>query len=198
MNLKSNEMETAINKKLLILDLDETLIHASTITPKNGNKHDFMFERYYVYKRPFLKQFLEYCLINFQVAVWSSASEEYVEHVVREIFPDTGKLLFIWGRKKCTTRISEKDRYSSYFSGPVQLKNLRKVKRKGYDLKNVIVIDNTLICHQKNYGNVIHIENFEGNPEDYELIYMMKYLEEIKEEPNIRSIEKREWRNKFL
>ncbi|MFH1050862.1 MAG: HAD family hydrolase [bacterium] len=179
----------------MILDLDETLIHASTITNKNGNKHDFMFERYYVYKRPFLKQFLEYCLVNFQVAVWSSASEEYVEHIVREIFPNPGELIFIWGRNKCTNRISEKDRYSSYFSGPIQLKNLRKVKRKGYDLRKVIVIDNTLICHQKNYGNLIHVEDYEANPDDKELIYLMKYLELIKDEPNIRAIEKRGWRS---
>jgi len=190
--------EIILSKKLLILDLDETLVHSSTKLKKFGIDYDFTFDKYFVYKRPFLKQFLEYCLSNFQVAVWSSASEEYVNYIVSKIFPNPEKLIFIWAKDKCTIKFSENEKYSAFFHGPYYLKNLRKIKRKGYDLKKVIVIDNTIITHQKNYGNLIHIEDFEGDPDDYELNYMMKYLEIIKDEANIRAIEKRGWRNKFI
>ncbi len=42
--------------KLLILDLDETLIHA-TENELNFSA-DFRFDRYFIYKRPYLDQFL--------------------------------------------------------------------------------------------------------------------------------------------
>ncbi len=65
MEYKSDE------KTLLILDVDETLIHA---TDKELNqKVDFKIFDYYVYKRPFLDEFLEEVKTDFQMAIWSSA-----------------------------------------------------------------------------------------------------------------------------
>jgi TFIIF-interacting CTD phosphatase-like protein len=46
--------------KLLILDLDETLIHASE-TPLDY-RSDFLVYDYYIYKRPNLDRFLATCL----------------------------------------------------------------------------------------------------------------------------------------
>lgn len=42
--------------KLIILDLDETLIH-STINVLD-TPYDFQFDKYFVYERPLLRQFL--------------------------------------------------------------------------------------------------------------------------------------------
>ncbi|MFK7905120.1 MAG: NIF family HAD-type phosphatase [Chitinophagales bacterium] len=74
-------------KILLILDLDETLIFA-TEKPLE-READFNVLHYHVYKRPFLKAFLEEVQHAFQIAVWSSASDDYVEEVVKHIFPKT-------------------------------------------------------------------------------------------------------------
>ena len=67
-------------KILLILDLDETLIHATAT--KLSDDYAFQFFHYYVYKRPGLEAFLRSCAANFQLAVWSSASDDYVQQVV--------------------------------------------------------------------------------------------------------------------
>jgi TFIIF-interacting CTD phosphatase-like protein len=56
--------------KLLILDLDETLIHAAEkplLQQANFSVYD-----YHVYKRPYLDTFLTTCLDCFDVAVWTS------------------------------------------------------------------------------------------------------------------------------
>src|SRR5687768_16223889 len=68
-------------KKLLILDLDETLIHA-TQTPLE-RPAEFRVGPYAVYRRPHLELFLAQCLGWFEVAVWSSSSPLYAREVVQ-------------------------------------------------------------------------------------------------------------------
>lgn len=63
-------------KILLILDLDETLIHATS--HKIRDDFDFQVFHYFVYKRPFLDEFIATCVEHFELAVWSSASDDYV------------------------------------------------------------------------------------------------------------------------
>ncbi|MCR6641180.1 MAG: HAD family hydrolase [Sporocytophaga sp.] len=80
---------------LLILDLDETLVHATKT--ELDRKADFIVFNYHIYKRPFLDQFIRFCSGNFRLAIWSSASDDYVEEVVKRIIPDDIKLDFVWG-----------------------------------------------------------------------------------------------------
>ena len=55
-------------KILLILDLDETLIHATA----DRIRGDFAFQvyHYYIYLRPGLAEFLAQCAAHFTLAVW--------------------------------------------------------------------------------------------------------------------------------
>ncbi|GAL87625.1 hypothetical protein MYP_4855 [Sporocytophaga myxococcoides] len=52
------------------------------------------------------------------MAIWSSASDDYVEEVVKCIIPDDIKLEFVWGRRKCTYCLNvlgiETDGYVDY------------------------------------------------------------------------------------
>ena len=80
--------------KLLILDLDETLIHA-TENPL-ARKPDFKTDFYCVYKRPFINNFLEFCRDNFTVGVWTTAGEHFAHDVVNNLFPTDYPLEFIW------------------------------------------------------------------------------------------------------
>ena len=68
---------------LIILDVDETLVYAT----KNqlSYEQDFMIGDYYVYKRPYFDQFIQYVDDNFIFAVWSSASDKYVEEMVDKL-----------------------------------------------------------------------------------------------------------------
>lgn len=82
------------DKILLILDLDETLIHASEAKLASVD-HDFVYAEYFVYKRPGLDEFLNSIKEEFRIAVWSSASDDYVTGIASNIFKDSIKPEFI-------------------------------------------------------------------------------------------------------
>jgi len=177
------------NDLLVILDIDETLVF-STLTPLD-RREDFMIDKYYVYRRPHLNNFFLFCLYNFRSAVWSSSSPSYAEAMMDQISSEADKLEFIWSREQCTQRI-DPETGQLYW-----LKNLKKVKNRRYDLDRVLMIDDSPEKVQKNYGNHLLVSPFLGDEADNELLYLKKYLESIKETDNIRSLDKRGWRNKI-
>lgn len=185
------------HKTLLILDLDETLMHGSE-TPLE-QEEAFKVLHFYIYLRPFLKTFLEGIKDDFLVAVWSSASDDYVNMVVENLFPKDYPLEFVWGRKRCTYRSKRfsKDfgRYLEDYETPFfYLKPLDKVKRQGYKIERILIVDDSPEKTQNNYGNAIYPSEFTGNIEDNELLYLLTYLKTLKDKTNVRGIEKRGWR----
>lgn len=189
----------ATTRLLLILDLDETLIYASE-TPLE-RPADFCVYGYHVYRRPWLAEFLEECFEDFEVAVWSSASDLYVQAVVERIFPDHSKLRFVWGRSRATLRRSTGD-IDGYMLDPWDhqhyLKPLVKVKKRGWPLERMLIVDDTPAKCIRNYGNAIYAREWNGDLADEELRLLSRYLKEIKAVPNVRTIEKRKWREKVL
>ena len=182
---------------LLVLDLDETLIYA-TETPLD-RAPDFEVYGYHVYRRPHLDAFLATCFENFSVAVWSSASDPYVEAVVARIFPDPARLLFVWGRSRVTLRRLRDFDDGAYAYDPWDhlhyQKSLKKVKRLGWPLERILIVDDTPEKSARNFGNAIYPRPFEGALDDDELLRLARYIVRLKDEPNVRSIEKRKWRS---
>jgi RNA polymerase II subunit A small phosphatase-like protein len=188
------------NKILLILDLDETLIHATAT--KQGDDFAFQIYHYYVYKRPGLDAFIANCAEKFQLAVWSSASDDYVAEVVKRIFPADVELAFVWGRSRCTPLVLPQiDEYGYYnldgSSHYEYAKLFKKVRRLGFDINRVLIVDDTPDKVRNCYGNAIYPTPFLGNPDDEELAMLTHYLDSLKATENIRSIEKRHWQLKF-
>jgi RNA polymerase II subunit A small phosphatase-like protein len=70
---------------LLILDLDETLIHAAEQPLERPA--DWRLGPYSVYCRPYLAEFLAAVAQSFALAVWSSGTIDYVEAMVARIMP---------------------------------------------------------------------------------------------------------------
>ncbi len=175
-----------VMKKLLILDIDETLLHATEKPLKIP--HDFMFSHYFVYLRPHLKELLEYCNEHFMMAVWTAGNQAYADAVVEHVFEPDFPLEFVWSRQRCTPRFNPEDYKHIY------LKNLSKVKHKGYPLDHTIMVDNTPEKLVKNYGNLVRVADFRGEPDDNEFRFLRKYLDQLKDVPNIRTIEKRGWK----
>jgi carboxy-terminal domain RNA polymerase II polypeptide A small phosphatase len=172
--------------KLLILDLDETLIHATK--NKLDIELDFAFDKYFIYKRPYLMDFLTEISKHFTLGIWSSADDAYVEEIVKRIKPDGVEFEIIWGRSKCSLkRDLTFDRY--YFE-----KRLDKLKKKGFRLEQIVIIDDTPEKSRNNYGNAVCIKAFEGDLADEELKHLQQYLLMLKTKENIRNIEKRGWR----
>jgi RNA polymerase II subunit A small phosphatase-like protein len=176
-----------MKNKLLILDLDETLIFSSL--EKLSSKEDFSVGNYFVYKRPNLDTFLKFIQNNFQLAVWTSSTSDYAGGIVKQLFPDKSILKFVWARERCVSKIDIESREQYW------IKDLKKVKKLGFNLEKVLVIDDSPEKLERNYGNHIPVIPFLGDPKDDELQRLMNFLEKIKNLDSVRSIEKRNWRN---
>jgi TFIIF-interacting CTD phosphatase-like protein len=184
----SSDTDDNSPRKLLILDLDETLIYA-TETPLAERDADFRVGRYHVYRRPHLTSFLDASLTRFEVAVWTASSPNYAAGVIANIFPDPAQLAFAWAADRCSTRYCPDD--GSYYTR----KPLLKVRRRlGYAREQVIAVDDTPRKWEQSYGNLVPVRPYEGDPNDEELRLLTVYLDHLRHIPNVRAIEKRRWR----
>lgn len=86
-------------RKLLVLDLDETLVHARD--QPLAHYADLRIGEYYVYLRPYLTEFVAFALDTFRVDIWTSSGALYAEPLVGQIFPE-GSLEFVWSAARCT------------------------------------------------------------------------------------------------
>ncbi len=75
------------------------------------------------------------------------ATESYAAPIVRSIFPPDLPLAFFWTRERCTWRRNLETQQEYW------LKNLRKVKRLGYDLDRVLMVDDEDHKLERNSGN---------------------------------------------
>ena len=176
-------------KKLLILDIDETLLFA-TEKPLSHNE-DFMAQHYFVYLRPYLREFLDFANHNFRVAIWTSSNELYAQHIVKHIIPSDIPLEFVWARQRCVAKFNPENWEHEY------IKDLKKVKRKGYKLEQILMVDDTPKKLRRNFGNLIKISPFMGDQRDEELLDLMVYLEQLVQVENVRCIEKRGWKSRL-
>ena len=172
--------------KLIILDLDETLIHATEF--ELDRPCDFKFDKYFVYERPHLRQFLSDISNHFLLGIWSSAGDEYVNEIVRYIKPDNVEFVVVWGRSKCSLK------RDLTFDTYCFEKRLDKLKKKGFRLEQILVVDDSPSKSRTNYGNAIYIKEFTGDTSDTELQFLYDYLLTFKTVDNVRTIEKRRWR----
>lgn len=176
-------------QKLLVLDLDETLIYAHEQPLERAA--DIEISPYHVYLRPGVEDFLADVSRSYRLAVWTSSSPAYASAVCAFVFSDRYPLEFVWASDRCTpTRDFTLDSWS-------QSKRLSKLRRKGYNLEQIIVVDDSPEKHTKNYGNLVQVSPFLGDPADRELHFLALYLQHLKNAMNIRRVEKRSWRRQL-
>ena len=150
--------------------------------------HDFEVGPYVVYRRPGVDAFIRGMHAHFELAVWTSSTRLYADAVVAELFPVDIVPVFAWSRERCTRRF-DPDAHDFEWT-----KNLDKVKRRGYPLERVLMLDDTPKKLARHYGNLVRLLPFEGDPDDVELFALIEYLPTLADASNVRSIEKRDWR----
>lgn len=180
------------NRQLLILDLDETLVYAtdSTADAPLPRAPDFTVGPYAVLRRPHLSPFLACVFDWFDVAVWTSSTSAYAFPIVQNIFPDPSLLQFVWCRDRCTQTLHPELRELDW------IKNLSKLKRLGRRLEHTLILDDTPSKLRRHYGNLLRISPFVGSNADTELRDVLPFLHHLRSVPNVRTIEKRDWRDK--
>ena len=173
---------------LIVLDLDETLIHA-TCREDFDQPSDFKVFEQDIYRRPYLDDFLDFCFANFFVGVWSSASSSYAKEIVKNIMDPT-KLHFLWGHEHC------KRRFDSELSVNHAVKPIRSLIKKGYSEEKIVAIDDSPKKWINSNDNLIPVEPFRGDTQDDELQQLITYLELLKASPDIRKTNKESWLNR--
>ena len=170
--------ENKSDKKTLILDLDETLIHSSlkpfniknevkikinttTTTSKNKLSQNNQYT-IHMLKRPYVGLFLSIICDIFEVVVFTASISDYANSILNEIDTEK-KIKYRLYREHCIK--IDKDRY---------IKNLYCL---GRELKNVIIIDNNPFSYSLNMENGLPISTWETNQSDNELIKLIPLLQ---------------------
>jgi RNA polymerase II subunit A small phosphatase-like protein len=176
-------------RPLLILDLDETLVKAFE-QPRADRAPDFLTSEYFVYKRPHLDEFLLRMWKLYDIAVWSAAGTLYVNRVVEETMKGHPAPVFVFSGTRCTRRFDHEIHQAYY------IKDLKKVRKKGFDPRRMLIVDDLQLNAQRNFGNAVYIDEYDGGTQDEELLHLAAYLESLASQPNFRTIEKRFWRKR--
>lgn len=163
--------------RLIVFDLDETLVHA-TEAPL-PYVHSFQVGPYFVYVRPFASELIKFSASHFKIAVWSSSSERYVETVTAELFGTTFPVAFSWAASKCVQKVDPRT------NGYVYVKDLRKAMKYGYAADEIIMIDDSPEKLQRQPTRHLCLTPFTGDPLDTELLGV---IERIKAMAGIQSL----------
>ncbi len=122
-------------KRLLVLDIDETLLHSTYEDLKR--EPDFFFKERRVYLRPHLQEFMRFCFNNYDVAIWTAAKADYARFVLKKISVDLKIFKFIWTRKHC----QKITKWNGFMNQEFYLKDLNNII--GYDTTEILIIDDT-------------------------------------------------------
>ena len=173
-------MQNTDAKKLLILDLDETLIHGCP----GATGADFFAAGIPVFIRPHARHFLLKIEQFYIPSVWTSASSDYAKDIVREIFASPPA--FVWCRERCVRRYNPETLETDF------IKDLKKIRRLGWDLSGVLVVDDSPEKLSRNYGNLVRVPPFTGGSDNV-LARLAEFLITLSRESDVRRVEKRGW-----
>lgn len=182
------ESDPGNKQNLLILDMDETLVHTTEDVPLPRGADFTVLDSLHVHLRPGLARFFSRVSPTYKIGFWSAGGHDYVHAVLARIVPASLTPEFIWTSNRCTRRRDD-NKGDSYV-----IKDLNKLRRKGYDLSRTLIADDDVRTASRNFGNLVSVQPFEGDPDDDELESLGDYLLSIQNIGNFRTLEKRGWR----
>ena len=160
----------SFRRKILILDLDETLLHADfqneylnhdaevSFTDENLNNVTVG-----VFFRPGLAEFLNTMKESFEMYIFTASIESYANAVIDIIDKDKTIFSGVFYRKDCVRYLDS-----------VYVKDLKYIF--GDELNDVVIVDNSLYSFMNQLSNGILISTFINNKNDLELYKLMNYL----------------------
>ena len=169
---KSPELQ---NKKTLILDLDETLVHSST-SPFEKNdiilkvELDGVIYNIYVLVRPGAELFIKNMSKYFEIIIFTASISEYASPLL-DILDKENNIKFRLYREHC------------FFINGVYIKELKKLNR---NLKDVIIVDNSPIAYAFDSVNGLPIKSWYEDKKDSDLFNIQRLLEFLAKTDDVR------------
>jgi len=163
------------NKKCLVLDLDETLVHSSFRLTSDADyiipvELDGIVHHVYVYKRPGVDEFLEKVSKHFEIVVYTASIDKYANPLLDLLDPQ-GYIQARLFRESCV------------FHQGSYVKDLSLLNR---DLSQTIIVDNSPLSYQFHPKNAIGCTSFIDDMADQELDAIADFLLEIKDTEDVR------------
>ena len=164
------------NKKTLVLDLDETLVHSGFIPfnspsdlvikiEQDNDVHDI-----HVLVRPHVEEFLEKMSKRFELVIFTASISNYANPLLNAI-DKMGYVPFRLFREHCTL---------------INTAFVKDLTRLGRDLKDIIILDNNPLAYSLHQYNGFPIKSWFDDKNDDELLKIIPILEFLSYVPDVR------------
>ena len=165
------------DKKTLVLDLDETLVHSqfqpfdvpSDIILKIELENEF--HDIHVMVRPGVSEFLKNMGKIYEIVIFTASVSKYADPLL-DIIDKEKNCKFRLFREHCT---------------PINTCYVKELKKLGRELKNIIIVDNSPMSYALNPENGIPINTWFDDKSDRELYNISSILEFLSFVPDVRN-----------
>jgi RNA polymerase II subunit A small phosphatase-like protein len=162
----------------LVLDLDETLVHASKY-PMEHWEFELDIEidttrcTLYAVRRPGLHAFLAALYPHFEIAIYTASRQEYADRMIdyMEVHQFVDKRFF---RHDCIRA-----------PAGMYVKDLKIVRE---DLSRVILLDDSATAASMHQANTLPIESFYGDPSDTALETLIPFFLALRRVKDVRNV----------
>ena len=167
-----NLLENKSNKKTLILDLDETLIHSDLDLIYKNHIITLYFDSedddeknipIPLILRPGLFDFLNYAKEKFELIIFTASHKNYADKIIDYIEKEKKYFSLRLYREHCI-----------FIKPGLYIKDLRIFKNR--DLKNIVLIDNSIFSFAHQLSNGILVTSFYNDDNDFFLYNLKEYL----------------------
>lgn len=176
--MKAIELGKQTAKKLLIFDMDETLVAAKFDHNKPANfepsfTYEFHGQTVYVRERPYLIDCLEKLLPHYEMIVFTAGVKDYADHILDHIDPENK----IFKKRLYRTDCIQVEQFF--------VKDLDIILDR--ERENMIIVDNSILSFAFDLDNGVPINSFYGQEkDDRELLFLFSFLEEVAEVADVR------------
>ena len=164
------------NKKTLILDLDETLVHSSFIPFQKNDivlnvDFDGILYKIYVLVRPGAELFIKNMSKYYELVIFTASLSNYASPLL-DILDKEENIKYRLYRENCT------------FMNGVYIKDLKRLNR---NLKDLVIVDNSPLAYAFNIENGLPIKTWYEDKNDIELFKISGILEFLAKTGDVRN-----------
>jgi len=180
------DIENPDNKRIVVFDLDETLVHCESNNFENCEiilpfHIKSSFKKLGINLRPNLKKALLEIKKYFLIVVYTASHKILAEPILD--FIDPQKTIF-------SSRLYRHNCYQTMLENEIiYIKDLRIFNN--FDLKNILIVDNCVISFTFQLDNGIPMLPFYNNKNDDELMILVNYLQHLNKFEDMRVENKR-------
>mmetsp|Transcript_7412 Transcript_7412/g.11782 ORF Transcript_7412/g.11782 Transcript_7412/m.11782 type:complete len:212 (+) Transcript_7412:85-720(+) len=175
---RNDVLATKKFQKVLVIDLDETLVHATLKAAPNCdmrievvlNGCSYIF---HVLKRPYAELFLQTVSRWYEIVIFTASLQQYADAVIDRLDPYNEVVQRRHFRESCIA------------DGAGFVKDLRKIR---CDVRNTIIIDNSPVAYSVNPENAVPIVGFIDDPHDRALLDLLPFLEVMRYVKDVRNV----------